>query len=133
MLNKFKNALIAFIKRSPFLYNLAKKVNRKLSRNQTAYKMNTSYTFYGYIIKSEEDISAVREHYNTVKRYDTHMLCMMKNPEYNLSMHRLIRENPDICFMSFDYFKRYHLKFSNYRIIWLNYTDEYSEILNYIS
>lgn len=133
MLNKIKNSIIAFIKKNPFLYNLAKKVNRKLSNNQTAYKRNPSYLYYGYIIKSEEELSAVTEHYNSVKRYDTHMICITYNPECNLAIHRLIRENPDICFMSFDYFKRYHLKFSNYRIIWLNYTDEYSEILNYIS
>lgn len=124
------NYIIRFIKRNPFLYNLAKRVNGILSRNKKAPVRETELIFYGFVLTDFNQLEEFKAKYEKIKRFDTKLFILINNPSYNILMHRIIRENPDICFSSFDYFKRYGAKMTNHRITWLNLTAEDGEILN---
>lgn len=127
------NLIIRFIKKNPFLYNLAKRVNRFLKRNNDATKRVVEINYYGFIIKTLEELKIAKQKYAVLKKYNTKLLILIDNPSYNIIMHRLIRENPDICFASFDYFRRYRAKFAYNKIIWLNFTDDNLELLDYLN
>ncbi len=126
------NVIIRFVKKSPFLYNLAKKVNRLLRRNSAVPKRQVVVNYYGFIMKNLDELPIFRKKYESLQKHNTKLFILVDNPSYNIIMHKLIRENPDICFASFDYFKRHHAKLSNYKIMWLNYTDADSQLLDYL-
>ena len=127
------NSIIRLLKKIPFLYNLAKKVNSILNKKNTVAKNQVYIIHYGFILKNLEELEAIKEKYKSLQKYNTKLFVLVDNPSYNIIMHKLIKENPDISFASFDYFKRYHAKFSNYRVMWLNYTDADSELLDYLA
>lgn len=126
------NAIIRFIKKSPFLYNLAKKVNRVFRKYDNVPKPGKKIIYYGYIMRDEAELPAIREDYNSIAKFDTKLFILIDNPEYNLKMHKFIRENPDICFANFDYFERHHFKFSVLRIMWMNFSKEDRKILEFV-
>ncbi len=128
------NSIIRLVKKSPFLYNLAKKVNRML--NPKAFISSapeTDLIFYAYILKSPDELATIRKKYQGLQKYNTKLFILVDNPNYNIILHKLIRENPDICFASSNYFERYHKKLSNNKIIWLNYTESQSKLLDYLA
>ena len=127
------NLIIRLIKKSPFLYNLAKKVNRLLNRNNSVPKREKYVTYYGFIMKNLEELPLIKEKYKNLQKYNTNLFILVDNPSYNIIMHKIIRENPEICFASFDYFKTHQAKLSNYRIMWLNYTDADIQLLDYLA
>lgn len=127
------NKIIYFIKKTPFLYRLAKRVNRRLRTSSAVPKPNKIVTYYGYILTDENQLPQFIEEYSKLAKYNTKLLILVDNASYNINMHRFIRENPDICFTSFDYYKKYHNKLSFYRVVWLNYTDANKELLDYLA
>lgn len=127
------NKIIAFIKKSPFLYNLAKRVNRAFAKTSNVPKKAAAFSYYVYIMKSEDELDKIIEHYNEIKKFNTKLFVLVDNKKLNILIHKFIRENPDICFASFDYFKKYRSKLSNYRVMWLNYTDADRQLLNYLA
>ena len=66
-----KNKIIQFVKNHPFLYNLAKKFNRKLNRVPVKVDYVTRIIYYTYTMKSEEDLEKIRKHYSTIKKLNT--------------------------------------------------------------
>lgn len=126
------NIIIRIVKKSPFLYNLAKKINRK--RNPMPLpKTNKSILYYSYIMKEESDLEKIKENYSQIKKYNSKLFILVKNESLNLSLHKFIRKNPDICFASFDYFKKYRSFLSCFKAIWINIADEDRELLKYLN
>lgn len=126
------NYIIRFVKKSPFLYNLAKKVTGKSTPTKKAPVREAEVIFYGFVLTDFNQLEEFKAKYEKIKRFDTKLFILINNPSYNILMHRIIRENPDICFSSFDYFKRYGAKMTTHKIAWLNLTAEKEEILNYL-
>ena len=110
------NFLIRIVKKSRFLYNLAKKVNRKINPMPLP-KINKSFLYYSYIMKEDSDLEKIKENYSQIKKHNSKLFILVKNENLNLSMNKFIRENPDICFASFDYFKKYRSVLSCFKTI----------------
>ncbi len=125
--------IIRFVKKNPFLYNLAKRVNGRLNRNSIpAVSKNVTSTYYAYIIKNLNELETVKKKYEDLQKYNTKLFVLVDNPNYNIMMHKLIRENPDISFASFDYFKKYSAKLTNNNFMWLNYSETDGQLLDYL-
>lgn len=127
------NYIILFIKKNPFLYNLAKKINAKL--NKTDYSDFTGIPeiiYYAFIMKNPDELSAIKENYKNLQKYNTKLFVLVDNPDCDIIMHKLIRENPDISFASAHYFKKHRAKLLNHKLLWLNYTDSDVEMLDYL-
>lgn len=129
-----KNKIIQFIKNHPFLYNLAKKFNRKLNRVPVKVDYVTRIIYYTYTMKNEEDLEKIRKNYNTIKRTETKLFIILDNKDLNKNIHRYIRENTDIMFASLDYFKKYHKTLNTNKIVLLDYNRDYKdyELLEYL-
>lgn len=129
-----KNKIIQFVKNHPFLYNLAKKFNRKLNRVPVKVDYVTRIIYYTYTMKSEEDLEKIRKHYSTIKKLNTKPFVIIDNNELNKFIHKYIRENTDIMFASLDYFKKYHKLLSANRMILLDFNKDYEdeELLEYL-
>lgn len=128
-----KNMIIKFIKKHRSLYNLAKKVNRRLNRIQGNSYVNSNVIFYAYIMKDNKDLELIKKHYRNVKRYNTKLLVLIDNYECSKKIHRYIRENVGISFASIDFFRTYHKELSVNKIVFLDYRDNNNEeILSYI-
>lgn len=129
-----KNKIIQFIKKHPFLYNLAKKFNRKLNRVPVKVDYVSRAIYYTYIMKNQGEIELIRNNYNHIKKQNTKLLIIVDNKDLNKYIHKYIRENTDILFASLDYFKKYHKTISASRMILLDYNKNYEEqeLLNYL-
>ena len=129
-----KNKIIQFVKNHPFLYNLAKKFNRKLNRVPVKVDYVTRIIYYTYTMKSEEDLEKIRKHYSTIKKLNTKPFVIIDNNELNKFIHKYIRENTDIMFASLDYFKKYHKTLSASRMVLLDFNKDYEdeELLEYL-
>lgn len=129
-----KNKIIQFVKNHPFLYNLAKKFNRKLNRVPVKVDYVTRIIYYTYTMKSEEDLEKIRKHYSTIKKLNTKPFVIIDNKELNKFIHKYIRENTDMMFASLDYFKKYHKLLSANRMILLDFNKDYEseELLEYL-
>lgn len=129
-----KNMIIKFIKKHPSLYNLAKKVNRRLNRIKVNGYVNSDIVFYAYIMKNEKDLELIKKHYDNFKSYNTKLLVILDNLKVGKNIHKYIRENVGISFASFDYFKTYHKQLTVKKIVFLNYNSDKNdyEILNYV-
>lgn len=129
-----KNKIIQFVKNHPFLYNLAKKFNRKLNRVPVKVDYVTRIIYYTYTMKNEEDLEKIRKHYSTIKKLNTKPFVIIDNKELNKFIHKYIRENTDIMFASLDYFKKYHKLLSANRMILLDFNRDYEneELLEYL-
>ncbi len=130
-----KNKIIKFIKNHKFLYNLAKKFNRRFNRVPVKVDYVTRIIYYAYTMKNQGEIELIRKHYNNIKKYDTRPLIIVDNKDLNKYIHKYIRENTDIMFASLDYFKKYHKNINANRVVLLDYKKDYEgqEILNYLS
>ncbi|MBR7133814.1 MAG: hypothetical protein IKD04_09820 [Clostridia bacterium] len=126
------NAIIQFIKRTPFLYNLAKKANRVLRENDNTPELKKEIIYYGYIMRDEAQLSAIIEDYNSIAKFDTRLFVLIDNPEYKLKIHQFIRENPEISFADLGYFERHRFKLSISKIVWINFTKEDRRLLEYL-
>lgn len=129
-----KNKIIQFVKNHPFLYNLAKKFNRKLNRVPVKVDYVTRIIYYTYTMKSEEDLEKIRKHYSTIKKQNTKPFVIIDNKELNKFIHKYIRENTDMMFASLDYFKKYHKTLSASRMVLLDFNRDYEdeELLEYL-
>lgn len=129
-----KNKLIQFVKKHPFLYNLAKKINRKFNKVPVKVDYVTNVIYYTYILKKEEELPLIKKHFNKLKKENTKLFIVVDNKEYNKYIHKFIRENINILFASLDYFKTYHKNLNANRIILLDYNQDYTnmEILDYL-
>lgn len=129
-----KNKMIQFIKKHPSLYNLAKKINRKLNRVPIKVDYVTRILYYTYIMKNQGELELIRNHYNNIRKQNTKLFIIVDNIELNKYMHKYIRENTDIMFTSLDYFKRYNKTISSNKMILLDYKKDYSDqgLLNYL-
>lgn len=129
-----KNKIIQFIKKHPFLYNTAKKINRKLNKIQVREDYEVKSTFYVYVMKEEHEFELIKKHYAKISNYNTKLLIIINNPNYNKYIHKYIRENPDILFISLDYFKKYHKTINVDKFVFLDYNNNSNqeEILEYV-
>ncbi len=127
------NYIILFIKKNPFLYNLAKKINRKLNKSADSdFTGVPEIIYYAYIMKNPDELSIIREKYEKLQKYNTKLFVLVDNPNCDIIMHKLIRENPDVSFASSNYFKKHQAKLLNHKLMWLNYTDSDIEMLDYL-
>ncbi len=128
-----KNMIIKFIKKHRSLYNLAKKVNRKLNRIQGTTSINCNYILYAYVMKDKKDLDLIKKHYMNIKRYNTKLFILIDNYECSKKIHQYIRENIGILFASVDFFRTYHKQFRADKIVFLSYKNsDNEEILSYI-
>lgn len=127
-----KNKLIKFVKKHPFLYNLAKKVNRKLKKIPPKNEYKTNVIYYIYTMRKKDEIEKIKEHYNKIKSNNSRLLIVVDNIEYSLYMHELIRENQGISFADLNYFKKYNKNLSGKKYIMLDYNQENIDIIKYM-
>ena len=126
------NFIIRLIKKIPFLYNLANKIVKKIKKKGVSPKSTTNIIYYGYILKNLDELLIIKEKYKNLQKHNTKLLVLVDNSKCNILMHKLIRENPKTNFASSDYFEKYHAKLSD-RIVWLNYTEEDSKLLDFLA
>ena len=129
-----KDKIIKFIKKRPFLYNLAKKVKRKLDRISPKEGYPSKVIFYTYFMKDKEELELIKKHYQAIKTDKSKLLIIITNVECQQYIHKFIRENLDILFADLNYFKKYQKKMTMDRILLLDYHQEKEkEFLSYIN
>ena len=128
-----KNKIIRFIKNHPFLYNLAKKINRRLKVTRPKKSYSSDYIYYTYILKEAGELNKIKEHYKKIERENTKLFVIVDNEEYSQYIHKFIRENVNILFASMQYFKKYNKKLKLNKYLLLDYrNNEFDSLLNYI-
>ena len=128
-----KNKLIKFIKKHPYLYNLAKKVNRRLNRISPKQEYQSKYIYYTYMLEDEKELEKIKKHYQEVKTDISKLFIINTNPKYQPIMHQWIRDNQNILFADLNYFKKYKRKMLLDKVILLDYkTQNQKELLSYI-
>ena len=129
-----KNKIIQFIKKHPFLYNLAKKFNRKTESIPVKIDYVTNTIYYTYLLKKEEELPLIKKHYNAIRKDNTRLFVIVDNAEYNKYMHKFIRENVNVLFASLDFFKTYHKNLNANRLVMLDYHQDMSntEVLDFL-
>ena len=128
-----KKKIVALIKKSPFLYNLAKKFLNKKDKN-FSYKLMDNDVYYVYIMQEKEELEKIKQHYDKMKNANS-KLAIVINDKYAYNyMHKLIRENMSISFIDLQYFKLYNKKIMFNKCIMLDYkNNQYNEeILEYV-
>lgn len=129
-----KSQLIKFIKRHPYLYNLAKKVNRRLNRIPPKQEEQSNIVYYTYMLENKEELEMIKEHYKKIQANKSKLFVIIDNPREQVNMHKWIRENLDILFADLNYFKKYRKKMLLDRIVLLDYkVQEQKELLSYIN
>lgn len=131
MEKKMKRLLIKFIKKVPFLYNIAKSINKKIYPNKFVEKKDDDNIYICYALDELEELEKVQEHYKLIQTEQTELLIIIKNNKYNLYMHELIENNPKINFISLSYIEKYHREISIKNLIFLDY--RYRENLGLIA
>lgn len=132
-LKQMKNKLIKFIKKHPYLYNLAKKVNRRLNRISPKQEYQSKYIYYTYMLEDEKELEKIKKHYQEVKTDISKLFIINTNPKYQPIMHQWIRDNQNILFADLNYFKKYKKKMLLDKAILLDYkTQNQKELLSYI-
>ena len=127
------NYIILFIKKNPFLYNLAKKINARFKKTDDSdFTGIPEIIYYAYIMKNPDELNIIKEKYENLQKYNTKLFVLIDNINCDIMMHKLIRENPDICFASSNYFKKHRAKLLNHKLMWLNYTEQDVEMLDYL-
>ena len=126
-----KRLLIKFIKKVPFLYNIAKSINKKIYPNKFVEKKDDDNIYICYALDELEELEKVQEHYKLIQTEQTELLIIIKNNKYNLYMHELIENNPKINFISLSYIETYHREISIKNLIFLDY--RYRENLGLIA
>lgn len=126
-----KRLLIKFIKKVPFLYNIAKSINKKIYPNKFVEKKDDDNIYICYALDELEELEKVQEHYKLIQTEQTELLIIIKNNKYNLYMHELIENNPKINFISLSYIEKYHKEISIKNLIFLDY--RYRENLGLIA
>ena len=116
-----KRLLIKFIKKVPFLYNIAKSINKKIYPNKFVEKKDDDNIYICYALDELEELEKVQEHYKLIQTEQTELLIIIKNNKYNLYMHELIENNPKINFISLSYIEKYHREISIKNLIFLDY------------
>ena len=127
-----KDKIIKFIKQNPFLYNLAKKVNRKLNKIPPKQEYFSNIVYYIYILKEQDDLEKIKKHYKKVEENNSKLLIVIDNKDVATTIHKLIRENQNILFVDLNYFKYYQTKLQISKFIMLDYKEENLELLEYI-
>lgn len=129
-----KNKIIKYVKKHPFLYNLAKKVNRRLNRVPVKVDYVTKSIYYTYIMKNQGELELIKNNYASIKKLNTKLFVIIDNKDLNKFIHKYIRENTNIQFASMDYFKKYHKTINANRMVVLDYNKDYKEqeLLDYL-
>ena len=129
-----KDKIIKIIKKSPFLYNLAKKVNQILNKKPEVQKYESKTIYYTYMLNEEKELDLIKEHYKKIKEANSRLFVINTNPKNRINMHSWIRNNLDVSFADINYFKKYQTKLSTERMIILDYkSDKEQELLSYIN
>lgn len=129
-----KNKIIKFVKKNPFLYNLAKKINRRLNRIPPKQEYHSKCIYYTYMMSNKEELELIKAHYNTIKTDKSKLFIVITDKEHQKDIHRLIRENLDILFADINYFKKYQKKMIMDRMLLLDYhQSKEQEILEYVN
>lgn len=127
-----KDKIIKFIKKHPFFYNLAKKVNRKLNRVPPKKEYSSSFVYFTYQMENLEELEKIRKHFNAIKNNNSKLFIIIKNKDYQIEMNRIMRENLDILFADLNYFEKYQKKLGLGNLLLLDYRIDYSDILKYL-
>jgi len=121
---KMRKFLIKIIKKNKFLYNVASYLNRKITKKVSIVpkQIEGNTTYMCYTLKDLSELEKIILHYDTIKKYDSQLVILIKNNKYNLKMHTLIEENPKIIFISHNYIEKYkkQLDFKNFIFIEYN-------------
>ncbi len=123
--------IIGFIKKHPFLYNLAKRLTGRSRRS--AAPQRGAVTFYGFVMNDLARLDSIKSEYEKIKKYNTSLFILVNDKNLKLCINRLIRENPDICFADFDYFRKYNKRLSLSGIVWIDYSTAQRELLEYLA
>ena len=128
-----RGMLVKFVKKHRRLYNLAKKVNRRLNRlsPKKIYSVDRYY-YYTYTLKELNELELIKEHYNKIKKINTKLLVIIDNPSIACKITKLISENTDVLFTDLGYYQRYEKGFSMDKIILLDYHLDAHGVLDYI-
>lgn len=116
-----KRLLIKFIKKVPFLYNIAKSINKKRHLKKLKANQDDETKYICYTLDEIEELCKIREHYKSIKTPNTSLLIIIKNGKYNLQIHELIENNPNINFISLNYLEKYNKRIDIRNCIFLNY------------
>lgn len=129
-----KDKLIKLVKKHPYLYNLAKKVNRKLNRIPPKQEYQSKIIYYTYILEEEKELELIKEHYQSIRTDKSKLFVILTNPKYQLDMNKWIRNNLDILFADLNYFKKYHKKMLLDKVTLIDYKmQKQRELLSYIN
>lgn len=129
-----KDKLIKFVKKHPFLYNLAKKINRKLNRIPPKQDYQSKVVYYTYMLEEENELELIKEHYSTLQTDNSKLFIINMNKKNQINMHKWIRNNSDILFADLNYFEKYHKKALADRLMLLDYKqNKQKEVLSYIN
>lgn len=128
-----KSAIIGIVKKNKFLYNLAKKVNRKLGNIPPKKEYKTSNKIYfTYILENTNDIDKIKEHYDSIKNEKSILLIVIDDIAISKNIHKLMRQYDDILFSDANYFKNYNKNFPFEKIVLIDYKSKPSSFLKYI-
>lgn len=128
-----KNKIIKFVKKRPYLYNLAKKVNRRLNRIAPKQEYQSKYIYYTYMLEDEKELEKIKEHYQEVKTDYSKLFIIITNSKYQPVIHQWIRNNQNILFADLNYFEKYKKKMLLDKMILLDYqTQNQKELLSHI-
>lgn len=128
-----KNKLIKFVKKHPYLYNLAKKVNRILKKIPPKQEYQSNTVYYTYMLENEEELELIKKHYQMIKTDKSKLFIVVNNPKYQLNINKWIRKNLDILFADLNYFKKYRKNMLIDKVILLDYKmQNKNELLSYI-
>lgn len=128
-----KNTLIRIVKNNKFLYNFAKKINRRLNRipPKKEYKYSDK-TYYTYLLNNLNEIDKIEKHYNKIKNNKSELLIVIENDIISKDIHKLFRQYDNILFCDENYFRKYNKNFKCEKIILMDYNTEPNEFLKYI-
>lgn len=128
-----KDKVIKFIKKHPPLYNLAKKVNRRLNRISPKQEYQSKYIYYTYMLEEEPELEKIKKHYQEIKTDTSKLFVIITNPKYQSMIHEWIRKNQSILFADLSYFEKYKKKMLLDKAVLLDYkVQNQKELLPYI-
>ena len=128
-----KGSIIKFVKKHRRLYNLAKKINRKINGlyPKKIYSVDRFY-YYTYILKELNELPLIKEHYSNIKKLDTKLLIVVDNPNIACKMAKLISENADALFTDLGYYQNYGMNFNMDKVVLLDYRVDNSKLLKLV-
>lgn len=101
-----KSKIINFIKKNPYLYNLAKKTYRLFNKEVDAKVYDDKTIYIGYILNNIDELEKINIHFNKLNINKSEILLFVNNDSININ-----KLMPEYSVVSINYFKKYHKKY----------------------